>query len=287
VSNPVGYDRDITLPEGVDAEKIKASYKNSVLEVTLTTKTKAKTNNLSGYKGGRKMIKSILTPTDGSSSADKAMELALELALLAHADIEGLFVINDLLLHTSVPTMTASAGAYLTPELINIRTQSREKAGRILAEYSDRCEALGVPFTGRIEQGEIPQTICEVARTVDLIVMGKHGRTPEQSRKDIGGVISVVIRNAIRPVIVVPESYEKIESAIVAYDGSRQASHALMMATFVVTIRINLSVTSTVINSERQCQMRKNENEKTGKRENGILFFIFIFSISLTSQLMT
>lgn len=75
-----------------------------------------------------------------------------------------------------------------------------------------------------------------MARTVDLIVMGKHGRTPEQSRKAIGGVISFVIRNAIRPVIVVPESYEKIESAIVAYDGSRQASHALMIATFVVTL---------------------------------------------------
>ena len=182
------------------------------------------------------MIKSILTPTDGSSSADKAMELALELALLAHADIEGLFVIQEPLLYPSVPTMTASAGAYLTPELINIRTQSREEAERILAEYSERCEARGVPFTGRIEEGEIPQTICEVARTVDIIVMGKHGRTPEQSRKDIGGVISFVIRNAIRPVIVVPESYEKIESVLVAYDGSRQASHALMMATDFVTL---------------------------------------------------
>jgi len=132
--------------------------------------------------------------------------------------------------------MEGSAGAYFTPELINIRTQSREEAERILAEYSERCEAQGVPFTGRIEVGEISETICQMARTVDIIVMGKHGRTPEQSRKAIGSVISSVIRNAIRPVIVVPESYEKIESAIVAYDGSRQASHALMMATDFVTL---------------------------------------------------
>jgi nucleotide-binding universal stress UspA family protein len=147
------------------------------------------------------MIKSILTPTDGSSSADKAMELALELALLSHAEIEGLFVIHDLLLYTSVPTMAASAGAYFTPELFNIRSQSREEAERILAEYANRCEARGVPFTGTIEEGEIPETICGAARTVDIIVMGKHGRTPEQSRKAIGSVISSVIRNAIRPVI--------------------------------------------------------------------------------------
>lgn len=128
------------MPEEVDSEKTKASYKNSVLEVTLTTKTKAKTNNLSGYKGGRKMITSILVPADGSSSADKAMELALELALLAHADIEGLFVIQDPLLPPSVPMMTANAGAYLTPELINIRTNIRFRRNSVLATKTNNRE---------------------------------------------------------------------------------------------------------------------------------------------------
>ena len=182
------------------------------------------------------MIKSILAPTDGSSSADNAMELALELASRSHADIEGLFVIHDISLYPSVSAMAMDAGAYMNPEVITIRAQSREEAEKILAEYSERCDARGVPFTGRIEEGDIPETICEAAHTVDIIVMGKHGRTPEESRQDIGSVISSVIRNAIRPVIVVPESYEKIESAIVAYDGSRQASHALMMATDFVTL---------------------------------------------------
>jgi nucleotide-binding universal stress UspA family protein len=182
------------------------------------------------------MITSILVPTDGSNSANQAMELTLELASLAHADIEGLFVIYDIPLYPSVHALAMDAGAYMNAEVMNIHTQSREEAEKILAGYSDRCEARGVPFTGRIEEGEIPQTICEVAHTVDIIVMGKHGRTPQQSRQAIGSVISSVIRNAIRPVIVVPESYQKIESVIVAYDGSRQASHALMMATDFVTL---------------------------------------------------
>lgn len=182
------------------------------------------------------MIKSVLVPTDGSNSAHKAMEFALELSPLSHANIEGLFVIHETILYPPTPTMEPDAGAYIIPELIKIRAQLGEEAEKILSEYSERCEARDIPFTGRIEEGEIPKTICEAARTVDIIIMGKYGRTPEQSRKDIGGVISSVIRNAIRPVIVVPESYEKIECAIVAYDGSRQASHALMVATDFVTL---------------------------------------------------
>jgi HSP20 family molecular chaperone IbpA len=42
------------LPEGVDAEKIKASYTNSVLEVSLMTKKKAKMNNLRATKEGER-----------------------------------------------------------------------------------------------------------------------------------------------------------------------------------------------------------------------------------------
>ncbi len=182
------------------------------------------------------MIKSILVPTDGSNSADKAVEFALELVSLAHANIEGLFVIYDILLFQSVPTMELAEGAYITPEIINIRAQLEGEAENILAGFSERCKARGVPFNVEIEEGKISETICQLARTVDIIVMGKHGHTPEESRKDIGGIISSVIRGAIRPVIVVPESYEKIECAIVAYDGSRQASHALMMSIDFITL---------------------------------------------------
>jgi nucleotide-binding universal stress UspA family protein len=182
------------------------------------------------------MIKSILTPTDGSNSADKAIELAIELALFTHAEIEGLFVIHDTLLFQSFPAMELDGGIYTTGEFVKIRAQLEAESEAILAEFAEKCEAQGVSFTGRIEEGEISETICSIARTVDIIVMGKHGRTPEESRKDIGSIISSVIRSAIRPVIIVPESYQKIEGAIVAYDGSRQASHALMMAIDFVTL---------------------------------------------------
>ncbi|MBM3243040.1 Hsp20/alpha crystallin family protein [Candidatus Poribacteria bacterium] len=36
------FQREITLPQGVDAEKIKASYKNGILEVTLPKKEETK-----------------------------------------------------------------------------------------------------------------------------------------------------------------------------------------------------------------------------------------------------
>jgi len=143
------------------------------------------------------MFKKILVPTDGSSQAHKAAEVAAEMAQSQGAQVIGVYVID--------PFPFIGVGDASAVGLQAYMTEVQASAGQALADVRKLCEARGVAFAGdTIERNSAHQGILETAQAenCDLIVMGSHGRKGIEALI-LGSVAQKVLTHAQLPVMVI------------------------------------------------------------------------------------
>jgi nucleotide-binding universal stress UspA family protein len=111
----------------------------------------------------------ILVPVDGSSTSDKALQYALELAQDNHSQVRVLYAIDELANLSSYEY----AGEFLAT--------ARQQGQQVLQKAMDAAKAKTVSADTRLteESGQrLGQTVAEEAASwgADLIVVGTHGR---------------------------------------------------------------------------------------------------------------
>lgn len=122
------------------------------------------------------MYKHILIPTDGSPTADKAIESGLAFALEAGARVT---------LFTAVPEyqLPSEASVMAHQKVVSIEEherRSREMARGVLAPAEERARSAGVAFDSDFVQSDRPsEAIVAAARShdCDAIFMSSHART--------------------------------------------------------------------------------------------------------------
>ena len=121
------------------------------------------------------MYKNILIPTDGSPTADKAVEAGLEFARESGAQVT---------LFTAVPEYEVPNDAQLMArQMISLAEHERRSlamARSVLAPAEERARHAGIAFESDFVQSNRPaQAIIAAARGhgCDAIVMSSHGRT--------------------------------------------------------------------------------------------------------------
>lgn len=137
------------------------------------------------------MYDTILVPTDGSESADRAVEHGLELAEQ-----------NDGTLHTMyvVDTYRYGEPALSSTELV---LQELEEFGAdLVADIADRADGLGVETITRVCHGTPHEEIISYADEIDadLIVMGFQGQS-HRLEGHMGSVADLVTHRSDRPVL--------------------------------------------------------------------------------------
>ncbi|WP_321788310.1 universal stress protein [Paraburkholderia sp. J94] len=146
------------------------------------------------------MFSRILVALDGSQTASKALDFAIDLAHDSGSELLPLYVIDMPVLAYDVPGFDPSI----------VRDAYVEKSRILSADAQNRmgrASVRGSPRTAEVELGadDIAQCIERAAADwhADLIVMGTHGRRGMQ-RLMLGSVAERVLRNACRPVMMVP-----------------------------------------------------------------------------------
>ncbi|CAM2144197.1 MULTISPECIES: universal stress protein [Paraburkholderia] len=146
------------------------------------------------------MFSRILVALDGSQTASKALDAAIELARDSAAELQPLYVIDMPMLAYDVPGFDPSI----------IRDAYVEESRILGADAQNRMTGAGVrgaPRTAEVQLGadDIAQCIERAAADwhADLIVMGTHGRRGMQ-RLALGSVAERVLRSACRPVLLIP-----------------------------------------------------------------------------------
>ncbi|GAB3685762.1 universal stress protein [Salinarchaeum chitinilyticum] len=145
------------------------------------------------------MYERILLPTDGSESADAALDHALDIAAQYDAELHVLHVVS---------AAYAEAGPGHATAIEAMEQHGEETFDRI----AERVEAAGVRLTTEQRHGEPHTSIVEYANEagVDLVVMGTHGRTGLQ-RYLLGSVTEKVVRTSDVPVLTVRYDEEAAE----------------------------------------------------------------------------
>jgi nucleotide-binding universal stress UspA family protein len=146
------------------------------------------------------MYSRILVALDGSPTASAALDAAIRLAHDCGAELQPLYVID-------VPVMAYDVPGF-DPSIVR---DAYVDEGRIVCAEAQarmtRAGLKGAPRSVEVELGGEDIARC-IERTAadwhaDLIVMGTHGRRGVQ-RLVLGSVAERVLRNACRPVLLVP-----------------------------------------------------------------------------------
>jgi nucleotide-binding universal stress UspA family protein len=142
------------------------------------------------------VFESILIPTDGSSTSDKAIEKGLELARLAGARVTFLHVLEN-------PLVSGYATPEAMPYAAQLYQDLRVSGEQILKQALAKAEAQGVQATTRlVEDGDPVKAIVDASKDHDAVVMGTHGRRGF-NRWMFGSVAEGALRRADKPFLLV------------------------------------------------------------------------------------
>jgi nucleotide-binding universal stress UspA family protein len=144
------------------------------------------------------VFRNILIAIDGSRESDKAIEVAVELAVKLEAKVIFLHVIN-------VPEMGEVPGMGEKPDSA-IRDRLVDSGKRILEKATQSTKRKKVVTSEKISFGYPADTIVKEASAlgVDLIAMGSRGTTGIR-RVMIGSTAEKVLRWSSVPVLIVKE----------------------------------------------------------------------------------
>jgi nucleotide-binding universal stress UspA family protein len=147
-------------------------------------------------------MKTILVPTDFSSTARSAIDVAVNIAKKAGAELILLHIIEDVDEDSFNVVGEASAGVPVENRLFTMKLIQKSK--RQLAEAVDQASQNGLKVSGKLRVGNayhnINQTIVE--QKVDLVVMGTHG-TSGYEEVMVGSNTEKVVRRSSCPVLSV------------------------------------------------------------------------------------
>jgi nucleotide-binding universal stress UspA family protein len=151
----------------------------------------------------------LLVPISGEPAGWEALEQAINIAHREQARLYGLHVVRD--------------EAQLTSEA----------SQAVRAEFERRCAAARVSGRLALEVGPVARTIRERSRWADLVVL-QISYPPGPGPLDrLKSGLHTLIRTSVRPVLTVPQAAKGVERVLLAYDGSRKAEEALVLATYI------------------------------------------------------
>jgi nucleotide-binding universal stress UspA family protein len=103
----------------------------------------------------------------------------------------------------------------------------------IKKEFEQRCQQADVPGELTLAAGSVARKICDRARWVDLVVVNLAYPPAPRVLSRLSSGFGTMIRRCPRPILAVPGKTSRLNSALLAYDGSPKGEEALFVATYL------------------------------------------------------
>ena len=182
----------------------------------------------------RSSIRRIVVALDASRSSLAALEAAAELAAALHAELAGLFVVDenlvrlaDLPLAHEFDRISAKPRAMNAAELRRHIASQARRAQRALSQQADRRKVV---WSFRTVRGHVTREVSAAASAADLLVVGSRGRSPGLA---VGSTARALLREMPAPLLVAPAGGPRRGSVDVIFDGTEKAERALTVASDV------------------------------------------------------
>jgi len=178
-------------------------------------------------------IRRILVALDASTHSLAALEAAAELAATLDAELIGLFVEDENLLHLAgLPFSHEVRSPSATRRPMSSDKMERElrlqasQARLAMEAAANRVEAR---WSFRIVRGQVTASVLAAALEADLLAMGRVSR-PLSRRSRLGSTARAATAKTRRSVLLMRQGSDLSYPVLVTYDGSPGARQALATA---------------------------------------------------------
>lgn len=171
------------------------------------------------------MPDTILVPTDGSTESERALDIAIPLAVALDADITLLWAWDGL----------GAMDGIITPDVLaNISDRETADRNTFLEDLAARhCRPVGVAYRCEVPIERPVQAILDATEPVNVryVIMATHGRSGFK-RWRLGSVADKIARTVDKPVVLFrPDEAislrDTIQRILVPLDGSLSSEAAL------------------------------------------------------------
>ncbi len=181
------------------------------------------------------MIKSILLAVDGSMYTDAVLKHGIDLAKKLNAHLR-VYSVVDVRIYEWV--LNTGGEGYMPVIPSNVFHDEsfkfhNERADALLKAIDAKLRESGVSYEIGKEEGSPVEVICDLARQVDLLIMGARGDYARWGDRLLGATLESVSRQSQVPVMIVDKVYREFKCIVCAYDRSEGSSHALKLSAYL------------------------------------------------------
>jgi nucleotide-binding universal stress UspA family protein len=181
------------------------------------------------------MIKSILLAVDGSVYTDSVLAHGKDWAKKLDAHLRVVSIV-DVRIYEWV--LNTGGEGYMPVIPSNVFHDEsfkfhNERAESMLATISEKLKKDKISCDTEKVEGSPVETICEMSRQVDLVIMGARGDYARWGDRMLGATLESVSRQSHSPVMIVEQQYTPFMQITCAYDRSDGSSHALKLAAYL------------------------------------------------------
>jgi nucleotide-binding universal stress UspA family protein len=179
-------------------------------------------------------IKRILAALDASTSSLNALQTAVDLAARFDAELLGLFV-EDINLLRLAQLPFAREISFYSPRLRRIETKEMEielrtQAARIRTMLAKTADRLGVSWEFRTTRGDVGAEVLTAGSKVDLVIMGKIGRSLPGFRRS-GSTVRTLLLQRMGMTMILESRVQIAHTPVAAvYDNAESARKVLNTA---------------------------------------------------------
>lgn len=182
------------------------------------------------------MLKRVLVLLGESVSSVAARAYAFRLARASGAGLSGLAGID--LAALRVPSLgRAGAAAFQMKLEQGMRADADAAQVRLHAAYEAECARYGLPLDWLSFEGDPMEALVAASETRDLLVTGCDTAFQGTLSSPLPDLLSSLLAETPRPVVVCGDEAPEGEISLIAYDGSLPAMRALQMFVLLGTGR--------------------------------------------------
>ena len=171
------------------------------------------------------MLRTILVGLDGTEYSDAAVELGIAWAKRFDCLLVGVGVIDE-------PTVRGNQTGSRIPPSYKVAydmliKDARRQVHQFQEKFTMRCHEDQVACKLLEDEGLPDEQILLEAQRYDMVLLGSESHFRFETQPRHCQTLERVLRDACRPVVVVPKSDVLGREILVAYDGSVQAARTL------------------------------------------------------------
>ena len=195
-------------------------------------------------------MKKIIIAFDGLKYSDAAVAYALDIAKNDQALLVGVFLHDLSYLAMSynyrwgIPFNSAWDINYQADPA------DEEKIKANVAIFSSKCEQNNINYKVHVDRGIPVEELLRESAFADVLIIDNRLAFSRISEDELSAQFIELLTEVSCPVLVVPSKYEKIDNAILTYDGSPTSTYALKMYSYIFPEWKNLPTKLVTVNEE-------------------------------------